>query len=219
MGSAFEHATIYQYALSSAQNIYMGMHQTESPYWQGAGTPHRAPAPWTANAAYGDPTFSNCATQGQGDNDQCFRAWGLHMNDSSDVIIHGSGLWVFFNKMNDNEWKDAQCNDTNNICQLNMAFVSGAQSTYWYSLSAKSTTNLVYDTTNGTGVVATQQKYPGSWGSVIAAYLSQSSDPSSDSTSSSSSSSSKNGARAVEPGSLLRTGLPLLLCALSFVYW
>lgn len=91
----------------------------------------------SVNATYGDPTFSNCASQGQAGNPQCFRAWANHMSGSSDVVIHGSAMWVFFNTMNDNSWTDADCGSTGGICQLNMAFVSGAASTFWYSLGSK----------------------------------------------------------------------------------
>lgn len=90
------------------------------------------------------------------------------MVDSSEMVIHGSALWSFFNRMNNNAWQDAQCDRTSSICQLNMAFSERERSTFWYSLSSKSTTNLVYD--NG-AVTASQLHNPGSWGAVVAAYL------------------------------------------------
>ncbi len=200
VGTAFEHCVLYQYSLNQAQNVYIGMQQTESPYWQGTGTPQRAPAPWTVNTGYGDPTFSNCAAQGQGDNDQCYRAWGHYMVNSTNVIIHGSGMWVFYNKMNDGMLQDAGCTSTNNICQLNTAYVSGGNTTFWYSLSSKSTTNIVFDGTTSNGVAAAQLNNPGSWGAVIAAYLRHSGDPA-----------SENGARELEVAPVLGLGLPLLV--------
>jgi len=60
LGTAFEHNTLYQYNLNSAENIYIGMQQCETPYWQGTGSPSLAPAPWTASGS--DPTFSNCGS-------------------------------------------------------------------------------------------------------------------------------------------------------------
>jgi glucan 1,3-beta-glucosidase len=60
VGTAFEHNTLYQYNLNNAQNVYIGMQQSEAPYWQGSGSASLAPAPWTA--AGSDPTFSNCGS-------------------------------------------------------------------------------------------------------------------------------------------------------------
>ncbi|KAF8856316.1 hypothetical protein BDZ45DRAFT_745496 [Acephala macrosclerotiorum] len=60
MGTAFEHNTLYQYNLISAENVFIGMQQSETPYLQGTGGPAQAPAPWTPNASFFDPTFSNC---------------------------------------------------------------------------------------------------------------------------------------------------------------
>jgi glucan 1,3-beta-glucosidase len=43
VGSAFEHHTLYQYNLVNAQNVYFGLIQVETPYWQPG---PNAPAPW-----------------------------------------------------------------------------------------------------------------------------------------------------------------------------
>lgn len=47
VGTSFEHCTLYQYSLNKASNVYIGMQQTETPYWQGNDQPDYAPAPWT----------------------------------------------------------------------------------------------------------------------------------------------------------------------------
>ncbi|EFQ29041.1 hypothetical protein CGRA01v4_11404 [Colletotrichum graminicola] len=171
VGTSFEHCVMYQYNLHNAQNVYISLQQTESPYWQGQGTPQRAPGPWSVLPAYGDPDFSNCAAQGQGNNDRCFRSWGHHMTGSSKVVIHGSALWVFFNKMNDNQWQNAQCENTGGNCMTNQAFANGAKSTYWFGLSSKSTTTLLYDQTGGVVWEVFASDNTGSWGGVLAAYL------------------------------------------------
>ncbi|KAH6655747.1 pectate lyase superfamily protein-domain-containing protein [Truncatella angustata] len=170
VGSSFEHCALYQYSLSKASNVYIGLQQTEAPYWQGADQPNYAPAPWTPNAIYGDPDFSNCHGQNAAENGQCYRAWGHYAVNSSNVVIHGSALWVFFNGMNDNMWQDANCEKYGWTCELNMIYLDGANSTYMYSLSTKSTTNIIYDTADGVKL-ATQDDYGGGWGTVIAAYL------------------------------------------------
>ncbi|KAF6845233.1 putative exo-beta-1,3-glucanase [Colletotrichum musicola] len=171
VATSFEHCVLYQYNLHNAQNVYISMEQTEAPYWQGEGTPQRAPSPWSFKSAYGDPDFSNCAAQGQSNNDRCFRAWGHYMTGSSKVVIHGSALWVFFNKMNDNAWQNAQCENTGGNCMTNQAFADSAKSTYWFGLSSKSSTNLLYDKTGGQVWQVVASDNPGSWGGALAAYL------------------------------------------------
>lgn len=174
VGTAFEHCTLYQYALRNSSNTYLGSSQTESPYWQGKGTPARAPAPWEVNTGYGDPNFSHCAAPGTADDDRCYRAWGMHVSHAKDTVMHGSSLWVFFNKMNDNQWRDPQCAETEGVCQINMAWVEGAKRLFWYSLSTKSTANMIYDIGKGgeKGVnLVKQSDVSGSWGGVVAAYL------------------------------------------------
>jgi hypothetical protein len=56
-----------------------------------------------------------------------------------------------------------------------MAFVEGASATWWFSVSSKSTENLIWDVggaREGDAVTITSQKQnPGSWGAVVAAYL------------------------------------------------
>lgn len=44
-GTASEHNTLYQYNLHNARNVFVGMQQSEIPYWQGNGSPSLAPAP------------------------------------------------------------------------------------------------------------------------------------------------------------------------------
>ncbi|KAK1445323.1 hypothetical protein CCUS01_12649 [Colletotrichum cuscutae] len=171
VGTSFEHCVLYQYNLHNAQNVYISLEQTESAYWQGEGTPQRAPSPWSVKPAFGDPDFSNCAAQGQGNNDRCYRSWGHYMTGSSKVVIHGSALWVFFNKMNDNQWQNAQCENTGGNCMTNQAYADGAKSTYWFGLSTKSTTALLYDKTGGVIWEVFASDNTGGWGGVLAAYL------------------------------------------------
>ena len=37
-GTAFEHNTLYQYNFNNAQNVFAGMQQSKTPYWQGPGS-------------------------------------------------------------------------------------------------------------------------------------------------------------------------------------
>ncbi len=55
-GTASEHAVLYQYNFNKARNIFAGMLQTESPYYQPAPPP---PAPFTSSVGVfpSDPTY------------------------------------------------------------------------------------------------------------------------------------------------------------------
>ncbi|KAF8864703.1 pectin lyase-like protein [Acephala macrosclerotiorum] len=172
IGTAFEHNTLYQYNLNNAQNVFIGMQQTETAYWQGIGTSEQAPNPWTPDATIGDPTFSNCASSGDSGNAQCYMGFHQQISSSSNLVIHGSAFWVFFNDMTDEKYEHAGCPNHNNICQENAVIMTDTTSLFWYNLLTKSTTNMVND--NGV-VTAAQLNNPGGWeGSVpgvIAAYL------------------------------------------------
>ncbi|MCJ1300818.1 hypothetical protein MMC08_003617 [Hypocenomyce scalaris] len=70
-GVAFEHNTLYQFNFNNAQNVYVGMQQSETPYWQGAGSPDLALVPWTPVNTYGHlpsriarPAMLNAAWRG-----------------------------------------------------------------------------------------------------------------------------------------------------------
>lgn len=107
--SSVEHFTLYQYQLYDAQNIYMGMIQTETPYYQ-----PNPPAPYpfdNISTTLHDPDFAtNCAAlltpatnftipmiTGSNITAPCEMAWGLRIIDSSNVVVYGAGLYSFFN--------------------------------------------------------------------------------------------------------------------------
>eukprot|EP01117_Protostelium_nocturnum_P001900 TRINITY_DN1245_c0_g2_i2.p1 TRINITY_DN1245_c0_g2~~TRINITY_DN1245_c0_g2_i2.p1 ORF type:complete len:739 (-),score=196.15 TRINITY_DN1245_c0_g2_i2:213-2429(-) len=108
-GTASEHNVMYQYALVNAQNVFMGMIQTETPYYQPF---PKAPAPYVENPKYSDPSFSNCNS---GSN-TCAMAWGLRIVNSTSVYLYGAGLYNFFSNYNQ------ACLDSEN-CQENMVQV------------------------------------------------------------------------------------------------
>jgi glucan 1,3-beta-glucosidase len=177
VGTSFEHCVLYQYALHGAANVYLGQHQTESPYWQGTDAPVRsqAPGPGAVEGRFGDPAFGGC--NGEGEGGMCRRAWGLHVSGVTDVVVHGSAMWSFYGGMADGNWGDPQCTRTGGICQENMAFVERARGMWWFSASSRAARNLVVDgggdgAEGGADVVVTSQKeYPGGWGAVVGAYL------------------------------------------------
>jgi glucan 1,3-beta-glucosidase len=160
VGTAFEHNTLYQYNFAGAENVFVGMQQCETPYWQGIGTAYMAPEPWTVNYTIYDPDFANCAA---GDAN-CRMAWFALVQGGSNLYFYGSGFWTFFNNY-------GNCQGPSGSCQSNAIGVTNdplPTSMYWYNLNTKSIINVIVEMGTPT---ATQADNPGSWGAVIGAYL------------------------------------------------
>ena len=156
-GTGVEHNTLYQYNYHGAQNVFSAMQQSETPYWQGEGSPSLAPAPWTPLTTYADPDFSNCDA---GDA-KCRMAWYNIITGSSNLYIYGSGFWTFFNHNKQN---------CGNFCQTNACLVSGdTKDLHWFSINTKSNLNVIQDQTSNH--LVTMNNNPGSWGAVVGAYL------------------------------------------------
>lgn len=90
-GTSSEHAVYYQYNFNRAKNIFAGMIQTESPYYQP--TP-KAPAPFqnAIGRFPGDPKYK-CDGN---DFDGCDSSWAVIIRESSDIVIGGAGLYSWF---------------------------------------------------------------------------------------------------------------------------
>lgn len=118
IGTGSEHHAIVQYSLVGAKNHYMGLIQTETPYYQPSPA---APAPFSYNAAFKDPQTSEKS------------AWGLWVQNSSNILVFGAGLYSFFS----NYAQD--CLNTLN-CQNQMANIDTASTISIYGLSTVGTT-------------------------------------------------------------------------------
>ncbi|KAF3929235.1 hypothetical protein AA313_de0204894 [Arthrobotrys entomopaga] len=95
-GHAVEHNVLYNYQLVNTKNIFMGVIQTETPYFQ---SNPRAREPFPPVPKYHDPDFE--AACGAADTDpekikQCEKSWGLRILNSTDVFTFGAGLYSFF---------------------------------------------------------------------------------------------------------------------------
>lgn len=132
-GTASEHNTLYQYNFNNAANVFVGMQQSETAYWQGVGSPSLAPAPWSTLTSYGDPTFTNCATSDA----QCRMGWFARVYGSSNLSFYGAGFWTFFNN------NDGSCQAQGSICQSNAISVRDTTRLSWFGINTKSTTNVV----------------------------------------------------------------------------
>ncbi|KAI9370088.1 pectate lyase superfamily protein-domain-containing protein [Aspergillus egyptiacus] len=126
-GTAAEHNQLYNYQLSNARNIYMGLIQTETPYYQ---TNPNSLVPFTPQVqAWKDPDFAHCTT------DACRKAWGLRIMNSSDIYVYGAGLYSFF----ENYEQTCIAEDS---CQENMVEVD-CSDVHIYGLSTIATVNMI----------------------------------------------------------------------------
>lgn len=84
-----EHNILYQYQLHKADNVFMGLIQTESPYFHPQPT---APKPFESSLGKfpADPTFEDCTA------DNCKVSWALSIVQSKNVHIVGAGLYSWF---------------------------------------------------------------------------------------------------------------------------
>ncbi|KAF1993092.1 glycoside hydrolase family 55 protein [Amniculicola lignicola CBS 123094] len=132
-GSGSEHSVLYNYLLSGAKDVYMGHIQTESPYFQPVPA---APAPFAPQKRFpNDPDFSKCNVTANSDSEQCRYAWGLRIVDSTDVTIHGAGLYSFFNAY----YQD--CIDTHS-CQERILEVTGSTGVVIFNLFTVATVQI-----------------------------------------------------------------------------
>ncbi|KAL2060446.1 hypothetical protein VTL71DRAFT_9477 [Oculimacula yallundae] len=130
-GTASEHCILYQYQLFNAKDLYMGMIQTESPYFFPV---PQAPAPFgtTINKFHSDPTFLECPAS----NPRCRAAWGVRIVQSSNIHIYGSGLYNWF------EHYGQACVDSQD-CQQRVVEVVESAKIFWYNLYTIGTTEMV----------------------------------------------------------------------------
>ncbi|KAH7929806.1 glycoside hydrolase family 55 protein [Leucogyrophana mollusca] len=128
MGTS-EHHVLYQYSLVGASDHYMGLIQTETPYFQPDPAP---PAPFNITSTYSDPTYENGMNM----------AWALWVESSTDVIIFGAGHYSFFQ----NYGQDCLANNT---CQTQIVNTDSSSSVTIYSLSTVGTTYQLSVEQNG----------------------------------------------------------------------
>ncbi|PPQ70273.1 hypothetical protein CVT26_014562 [Gymnopilus dilepis] len=127
-----EHHVLYQYNIVNAANHYMGLIQTETPYYQPNPAP---PSPFAINSSLNDPTpFSGTPS-----------AWALNIKNSKNILVFGAGLYSFFDSYSQN------CLTPEN-CQSQIVNVDTASSgVNIFSLSTVGVTNQI--SVNGQGIV------------------------------------------------------------------
>ncbi|KAG2004817.1 hypothetical protein CC2G_003334 [Coprinopsis cinerea AmutBmut pab1-1] len=117
IGTGSEHHTMYQYRLVNARNHYMGLIQTESPYFQPSPP---APVPFVKNDAYHDPTPYDPVSGS---------AWALSVKESHNILIFGAGLYSFFDS-----YSQDVCIPGRN-CQQQLADIDSRSGVHIFSLS------------------------------------------------------------------------------------
>ncbi|KAJ7832076.1 glycoside hydrolase family 55 protein [Mycena olivaceomarginata] len=122
IGTASEHHVIYQYAFYNTENVYAGLIQTETPYFQPTPNP---PAPFSTSLTYGDPAGARQD------------AWGLVITSSANIFIYGAGLYSFF------QTYGQACVDAVN-CQNDIALIDTASSAiYIFQLTTTGVVNMI----------------------------------------------------------------------------
>ncbi|KAJ7168213.1 exo-beta-1,3-glucanase [Mycena crocata] len=137
IGTGAEHHAMYQYSLVGAQNHYMGLIQTESPYYQPNPV---APAPFAINSAFNDPTS------------YAGSAWGLVVSGSSNILVFGAGLYSFYDKYTQD------CVPLN-TCQSQILDIDSTSQIYIYNLATVGVTNQL--SVNHSPVVAASSNLNG----------------------------------------------------------
>ncbi|KAJ7702300.1 beta-1,3-glucanase [Mycena rosella] len=132
IGTASEHHVLYQYSLLNAKAHYMGLIQTETPYFQPYSSP--MPYPFQITSEYGDPEFPADMNS----------AWAVVVQSSSDILIFGANLYSFYSNYSQ------ECLQTRN-CQSQIFNIVNS-TVYIYSLATVSSTFQL--SVDGKGVVA-----------------------------------------------------------------
>ncbi|GAB0132610.1 hypothetical protein EsDP_00001040 [Epichloe bromicola] len=128
-GTASEHNILYQYQLSNAKNIFLGMIQTETPYYQPS---PRAPAPFTTGIFPNDPAFEDCSAA----DPRCAMAWALRIVNSTGIHVYSAGLYSFFSNY-------SQACLVSEDCQTSAVQIEQSSNVWIYSLATKAMKQMV----------------------------------------------------------------------------
>lgn len=164
-GTGFEHNTLYNYNLHNSQNVFAGMQQAETAYWQGVGAQQNVPAPWTADSRFGDPDFSWC---GSGDQ-SCRMGLAQNIDGGENLFLYGAAFWTFFHGEVSGCY-NCPATVCGANCIANQARVTGnPRGLFWFGINTRCADKIILD-----GSDDNREYYnPGGWppGGVIAAYL------------------------------------------------
>ncbi|KAF3935337.1 hypothetical protein ABW19_dt0208341 [Dactylella cylindrospora] len=140
-GTASEHNVLYQYQTYKASNLFMGLIQTESPYFQSqpmAPTPFKVSEDGTGLFPE-DPNFYNCDTATS--LKLCSVSWALRILDSTDIYIYGVGFYSWFQ-----DYYSQACVPLE-ACQQSLIETSFSEKIFMYGIATKGAQEVV--TPNG----------------------------------------------------------------------
>ncbi|KAF3910421.1 hypothetical protein ABW20_dc0105272 [Dactylellina cionopaga] len=137
-GTASEHSVMYQYQTYGASNLFMGLVQTESPYF---GPTPLAPQPYAGITPFTtvfpeDPEFADDCV-GATSRKLCQVSWALRIIESSDIYIYGIGFYSWFQ----DNYSQA-CVATEN-CQQSLIDTSFSEKIYMYGIATKGAQEVV----------------------------------------------------------------------------
>jgi len=157
-GTQSEHNVLSQYQLTGSKNIFLTMIQSETPYWQSSPL---APAPYTPNPTFGDPTYDWCTP---GDV-RCPMSYAVTARNTENVYLYGAGMYNFFNNY------DQTCLTTED-CQSAMVNLENNRNFYMFNANTKAATNMVVE--GNTKVLVRQADNKNGFCQTINAFLAQS---------------------------------------------
>ncbi|KAF7311541.1 hypothetical protein MKEN_01056500 [Mycena kentingensis (nom. inval.)] len=153
IGTASEHHVLYQYYLFNARDHYIGLMQTETPYFQPLVGAAPLPAPFTSMSKYHDPEFPPLMTQ----------AWGALIRQSCTISIFGANLYSFFSNYNQT------CLDTRS-CQTHILDID-SESTQIEIYHLATVSSVFQLSVNGTGIILDKDNNNG-FASVVSRWMS-----------------------------------------------
>ncbi|KAI1321012.1 glycoside hydrolase family 55 protein [Xylariaceae sp. FL0255] len=131
-GTASEHSVLYNYQIANAQNLFIGVAQTETAYMQGQGHTDAEHEVDILETPWLDPDFrETCAKS----NSSCARTWGMRIVNSSDIYVLGAGMYSFF------DGYDQTCLLTED-CQENMISIENS-AVQMYAVNTKASANMI----------------------------------------------------------------------------
>jgi hypothetical protein len=146
-GTSVEHNVLYQYQISSAKNVFIGLVQTEAPYFQPV---PKAPAPFLPGAFIDDPDFSDCSPTST----NCATSWAVRIIGSESVYILTTGLYSWFN-----DYTQTCINDGfgPNNCQSRLFQTEQSRDIWIYNLITVGTVEMI-SPVNGVATIAAQNR-------------------------------------------------------------
>ncbi|KAL8291948.1 hypothetical protein RQP46_002206 [Phenoliferia psychrophenolica] len=121
VGTASEHHALYQYNFNGAESVFIGLAQTETPYYQPSPA---VPSPFKASRS-SDPTYPSDLKS----------AWAFYVQKSKNILVGGAGFYSFFSSYN-------QACITPLTCQTQSVNIDSSSSNIrFYNLNNVGTTN------------------------------------------------------------------------------